>query len=347
MWIGKANHKLYAPNGDYSWLAQTLPVSEKGERISIRKKVFKAATDVVVLNTLDFLYGHVLLKLYNAIYHLDRGTEDLVVIVPGALEWLVPEGCAEVWVVDLRLSELVNRYQAISAFVTNELRRFRNVYLSKAWSHPDVARADIRRLTGVAPFDLGEFSQRAPTFTFVLREDRWWLPSSLWGPVFRGMRKLGIPGVGRTLMISMQERLVRQAIGIIQEELPHAKFVAAGLGKGGSLSDVLEDLRTDGVSNEVEVEWCRRYAATHVVIGVHGSNMLLPTALAAACVEILPEDRYGNMVQDISVRYNDRKQLFMYRFADEFSTAESVARKAVSIVRDFHTYNRNMCRNLY
>jgi hypothetical protein len=75
--------------------------------------------------------------------------------------------------------------------------------------------------------------------------------------------------------------------------------------------------------------------------------MLLPTALAAGCVEILPDERHPNLVQDISVRYNDRKQLFFYRFADEHATTKSVADKAIAIIRDFADFDRNMCRNIY
>ncbi len=345
--VGKPNLKLYAPNGDFSWLAQTLASESRKEEISIRKKVFKVCEEVVVLNALDFLYGHVLLKLYNSIYHLDHSGPGLVVIVPRALEWLVPQGCAEVWVVDLRLNDLVNRYEALGRFVNQELQRFRKVSLSKAWSHPDVAGVDIKRLTSVAPFDLEEFCTTRPMITFVLREDRWWLPAELPHTLFRMLRKLGLKDTGTKFMNYLQDQLVRKTIHEIRKILPEVSFVVVGLGTPGSLADVANDERTTKISNETELRWCHCYASSHVVIGIHGSNMLLPTALAAACVEILPEDRFGNMVQDISVRYNDRKQLFMYRFADQYSRALSVAQKAASIIRDFPVYNRNMCRNLY
>ena len=87
-----------------------------------------------------------------------------------------------------------------------------------------------------------------------------------------------------------------------------------------------------------ELAWCRMYAGSQVVVGVHGSNMILPTAHAAGCVEILPHDRYGNMVQDISVRYHDRMQLFMYRFTDEFASPRQVARHVVSMFKDYEVY---------
>ncbi|HQW87114.1 MAG TPA: hypothetical protein PLH93_08010, partial [Flavobacteriales bacterium] len=67
----------------------------------IERKVFSGHERIIVLNTLDHLYGHVLLKLYNAQYYLDHYKDrGLVVIVPRMFEWLVPKGVAEVWVVD-------------------------------------------------------------------------------------------------------------------------------------------------------------------------------------------------------------------------------------------------------
>ena len=97
----------------------------------------------------------------------------------------------------------------------------------------------------------------------------------------------------------------------------------------------------------IETAWCNVYSRSHVVIGIHGSNMLLPTALAAGCVEILPTERYGNMVQDIAVRYRDRRQLFLYRFADQYTSPRSVAAKALAIIEHYDRYYKNMCRHLY
>jgi len=45
-----------------------------------------------------------------------------------------------------------------------------------------------------------------------------------------------------------------------------------------------------------------------LVIGVHGSNMLFTYHMQPVVLNS-SEDRYGNIVQDISVRYPDRRQL--------------------------------------
>jgi len=349
--IGKKNGKLYKPDENRTWLSTSFLKAhqEKQKRdVAIEKIVYKKCDHVVVLNTLDTLYGHVLLKLYNAIYHLDNQTDKgLVLIIPKIFLWLIPEGCAEVWVVDLKLSELVYGYEAIENFVSKELERFGEVYLSKAYSHPDFSQANIARFTGVSPFDLKKFSSLKPTFTFVLREDRWWFQASADYWFYRVCRKLKILNLGSRILSERQNALVRKTIGHIKKEIPDSNIYVVGLGKTGSFEGYAVDERQWNVNPSVERVWCSIYAQSHVVIGVHGSNMLLPTAHAAGCVEVLPEDRYGNMVQDLSVRYDNRLQLFFYRFADQFSKPTSIAEKAVDMIRGYELFYNNMCRNVY
>jgi hypothetical protein len=316
--------------------------------VPIHKVIYKQTRNVVILNTLDSLYGHSLLKLYNALYHLDRQPElGLIVIVPRIFEWLIPSGIAEAWVVDLKLAQLTYGYDAIRKFVSQESSRFDTIYLSKAFSHPEFSGIDISRLTGVKPFGLKEFTRKKPVITFVLREDRWWHGSVLDYWFYRICRRLKILDWGGKVLAARQGRLVRRTISDLWRRLPGASFNVVGLGTTGNFNGYAFDQRKRKVDATVEREWCHTYARSHVVVGIHGSNMLLPTALAAGCVEILPEDRYGNMVQDISVRYSDRLQLFFYRFADQFSSPISVSAKVAAMVRDFELYHQNMKENVY
>jgi hypothetical protein len=141
--------------------------------------------------------------------------------------------------------------------------------------------------------------------------------------------------------------LIKKTIHHVRKAIPNCDFFLTGLGRTGSFDRIGIDERRIKLDASTEREWCAIYARSHVVIGVHGSNMLLPTALSAGCVEILPDDRFGNMIQDISVRYNDRKQLFFYRFADQYSSPRAVAEKVIAMLTDFDLYNKNMCENLY
>jgi hypothetical protein len=77
-------------------------------------------------------------------------------------------------------------------------------------------------------------------------------------------------------------------------------IAVAGIGTTGRFPPWIKDLRTGGnVTENIERTWCQRYAASHAVIGIHGSNMLLPSALAGMTFDLMPADRWGNLMQDI------------------------------------------------
>jgi hypothetical protein len=349
--VSKTEGKLYINKDESQWLSDTVSKTRhlvKDGDVTIERKIFKPCRRVVILNTLDYLYGHVLLKLLNADYHLKQQKSlGLIVIVPRIFEWLIPKGCTEAWIVDLKLSELAYGHDSIQKFILKQFDRFDRVYLSKAYSHPDCSKVDISSFTGVKPFNLNFFNDLRPTFTFVLRQDRWWFPSILDYWFYRVCRKLKILSWGSRILSLRQNWLVKKTIRAIQKKIPDSYFTIVGLGKAGKFGKPIGDHRQTDVTVSTETDWCRIYSRSHVVIGVHGSNMLLPTALSAGCVQILPEDRYGNMIQDIAVRYNDRKQLFFYRFSNQFARSCDIATKAVSIVRDFKEFNKNMCVNVY
>ncbi|MBK7083572.1 MAG: hypothetical protein IPH53_02425 [Flavobacteriales bacterium] len=97
--IGKADGQLYNPKGAAAWVWSPLLAgfrSQDHAEIKIERRVFREHKRVVLLNTLDFLYGHVLLKLWNAQYYLEAHPDlGLVLIIPRGFEWLVPKGTAE------------------------------------------------------------------------------------------------------------------------------------------------------------------------------------------------------------------------------------------------------------
>ncbi|MCC6841006.1 MAG: hypothetical protein IT230_12685 [Flavobacteriales bacterium] len=351
MAIGMRKGELFNPTNGPAWIYAPLVRGyhdQWHQEVRMERVVNRTAQRVVVLNTLDYLYGHVLLKLYNAQYYLDKHPElGLVVIVPRMFLWLVPEGVAEVWVVDQRLGEAQRWSTSIDRFVQDQLPRYKEVFLGKGYAHPEFAVMDISRFSKVPPFRLSQFLEQPPKITFVLREDRLWIAGAGTKLMYRIARKLSPNGPLTRWFIHAQDRLVKRSMAHMRKELPTARFAVVGLGRPGGMPPGVEDLRTEKMDAGTELTWCRTYAASQVVVGVHGSNMLLPTAHAAGCVEILPYDRYGNMVQDISVRYHDRMQLFLYRFVDEFAVPRAVARHVVSMFKDFAVYKRDNLVNIF
>ncbi|MBK9177288.1 MAG: hypothetical protein IPM46_13340 [Flavobacteriales bacterium] len=343
--IGKTDGTMHDTKSAEAWVTEPLREgfrSPSDQEVGIERRVLRACKRVVLLNTLDVLYGHVLLKLWNAEYYLDAHPDlGLVILMPRSFEWLVPKGVAEVWLVDQKLSHAHGWYRSIDRQVKAFLDDYDEVWLGKGYAHPDKSKVDIERFTGVKPFDIGAFLQAPPQVTFVLREDRLWFRTSLHKLKYRTMVKLGMGGLARWYFLGDQQRLAMATLRRIRNVIPGVRAVVAGLGDKRPLPAGVIDLRTRAIDADVERNWCRAYAASQIVVGVHGSNMLLPTAFAAGCIEVLPYDRYGNIVQDVAVRYRDVMQLFLYRFVDEFASARTVARHAISIFRHFEVFHRN------
>ncbi|MEJ0032580.1 MAG: hypothetical protein WDO15_20470 [Bacteroidota bacterium] len=248
--------------------------------------------------------------------------------------------------VDLSLGELACEHPSLTNFIKNEFKRFDKIWLSKAWSHPDFTQIDVKSMTGISPFNLENYSKEQPTVTFVLREDRWWYRSKVEYWLYRiGRRFKNLKSFCYDLVTSQQEKLAIETMKAIRQRIPNARFFVTGLGKNNGFGRLAMDSRSLQVSEDKELEWCRIYAHSHLVIGFHGSNMLLPTAFAAGCIEVLPDDRLGNFLQDISVRYSDRRQSFFYRFVDQFAKPSGVAAKAVSMIKDYPSFYENMCND--
>lgn len=345
-WRLSDKHPFHPPNGlAEDWPAYPAYQVPRTDRYNVQRKVFKACRRIVVLNTIDHLYGHVLLKLFNAQHYIDNHPDiGLVLIVPKMFEWLVPEGVAEAWVFDLKLKEAWGWNAGIDAFVQEQWGSYDEIYLAPGYSHPEFTAIDIDRFSRVKPFAPTSFMEAPPRITIVARRDRLWYSSPLAKFVHRVFKRVGVvPDIA----VRWQDRLVARTIRTIRKHLPDAAFTVVGLASPSRMPDGVEDLRTLHMDQATELKWCRAYAQSQVVVGVHGSNMILPTAHAAGCVEILPYDRYGNIVQDISVRYNDRMQLFMYRFTDEFARPRDVARHVVSMFKDFEVYRLDNQVNIF
>ncbi|MCB0794127.1 MAG: hypothetical protein KDB88_05275 [Flavobacteriales bacterium] len=338
--------------GDYVHF--TMDPIAKGSRkknmapVQVERRVERRYDRVILLNTLDHLYGHVLLKLWNAQHYLDAHPDlGLVVIIPKGFEWLVPEGVAEVWSVELGLSRMLEWHSDLDDTLSGYLKGYEEVYFARGYAHPEKDRIDIARFTGIGPFPLHEFQALPPHITFVMRTDRVWHRWRFEKWAARSLSLFGSRALRDRIWRIVQDRRMAKCFDRIKKEVPALTASIVGLGAPGRTYHGMEDLRSPNMDVERERSWCETYARSHVVIGIHGSNMLLPTAHAAGCVEILPYDRYRNLGQDLAVRNNDIMQLFLYRFVDEYASPIQVARHVVSILKDHAAYSRNNIKNVF
>jgi hypothetical protein len=268
----------------------------------------------LLLNCLDGLYGHSLLKLLNAQHYLDRHTHrDLIVIVSRNLRWLVPDGVAEIWTVDIGPREARGWNDWFAAAVAERLADFPELFLSVAVPHPDPADYDIERFTRTAPKPTVSPPGEPPVVTFAWRGDRTWHPRSS----------------GRS-----EKRALAQLARCLRSQLGSVDFAVCGLGERTRI-DGVADIRDPAPDSVVELDWCQRYAASDVIVGVHGSNMLLPSAHALAAVELVPNDRLGNVAQSLLVRGDDlRDVLFRYRLLPLASSPAVVAAVVAAVIEN-------------
>lgn len=343
--IGKINQRVYNRN-NIKWFSKPLKdslLSKNKENIKIEKKVYFSKKNVIILNCIDYLYGHVLLKLFNAQYYIDNCKEyGLVIIIPKSFEWLLPKKISEAWIIDINLKETQNWFTELEEFVREEFKRFDKIYLSLAFSHPDPSKIDIERFTKIKRFNLDKFLENTINITFIIREDRLWFNSNYELFLYKALRKLKLLKYFNNFFINLQNKLINQTYKQIKSELPNVDFNIVGLGKVGKLKKYINDYREQYINKEIETKWCKIYSKSHIVIGVHGSNMLLPTALTAGFIEILPKNRYGNIIQDIFLPYKKRELFYLGRFVGEFVNPDEVASHAIAMIKYFGSFRKSM-----
>lgn len=280
---------------------------------------------VVLINCLDTLFGHALLKLFNAQQYLDSGKFDVVAIVQPFLAGLVPEGVAETWRVDLPLRDGKAWNDGLAEAIAVECARLDGFRVAPVHPHPHPSIFAIERFSRTPPFDLARWhSDPKKAVTFVWRDDRTWSSRSLLGP--RG-----------------QAKTVAAFFEALRAEQPGLDAAVAGIGTPGGLPGWIHDLRSPRPSEGVDRDWLRRYAQSHAVVGVHGSNMILPSAHSGSLFELLPDDRQGNFLQDVVFNGTDPRDLFFrYRFLPDDIAPDRLARLVAFVLERYPDFDRLM-----
>jgi hypothetical protein len=331
------------------WLADPLINSFRNKQEAdrpITQKIFKKANSIVLLNCLDSCYGHVFLKLLNAQRYLKESSskgQGLVLLIPSSFEWMVPPGITELWLVEAKLGDFNKRITGLDSFVKKQLERFQSVLLSASPVHPDLSKIDLQEFLKTEKFNLQDFEKKTTQICFVLREDRFWLNNRLDNFLMKAAISKGWMEWMKKYFVLKQNRLIKKLASKIREK--HGKkilFYAAGLGRTGDLGKEIADRRKETIDEKGEKEWCDLYAGSHLVIGIHGSNMLIPTALSAGFIELLPRYKIYNLTEDIAMDQKGRYMQFLGRFLDEYSTASLVAEHTVSLINWFPVVRRNM-----
>ncbi|MCE9613227.1 MAG: hypothetical protein K8T26_03070 [Lentisphaerae bacterium] len=341
MLLDPQNGHVHNPHGaQFAWFADWLATGYAARQQGAPDIAVEARRPLrrpLVLNCLDARYGHALLKLLNAEYHVNHdGDFDLLVLVPKCLRWMVPANVAEVWAIDVPLHNGCAWHDGLAKRLHERLQDQSAAWLSLALPHPPPDAVQIESFTHVPPFDFSTWGVviGQPRLTLIWREerDRYWT-----GGAPAGIKQALRSQLGRAVRSrdprAAQTLAFARLCAVLRERLPGADLAVAGLGRAGDAPDGVADLRAETVDAAREQAWCRRYADSHVVIGVHGSNMLLPSAHAGAVVEMVPPASWRNVMQDILLPEPDARRLALRcRLLPVATAPEGVAEVVVDLV---------------
>ena len=275
----------------------------------------KRRDDVVLINALDSTYGHVLQALYGCQSVHNRHPEaSTILIVPAFAAWLAPDYIDELWIVAAPLRECNLWNSAVAQATAELLAASRRVRLtSVTWHIPD--EIDIETFSHVKPLHGGSIEAIIPPrLTLVWRDDRCWTN--------RG-RDLDPP-----LAIAEQFELYRRLLERIRQEMPDLVAAVIGYGSFGRFPEWVSDLRTVEQDSAREKAWVERCADTHLVFGMHGSNMILPAAHAIGAVEVTPNILYPYFTWEWANQHSAQTALQRYRLLPQSTSVSDV----VSIV---------------
>lgn len=346
MLLEKNTGKVY-DNYNVVWFSRWLHdsyVNRKNSLIEFKVEEFKPLKNVILLNCLDTLYGHSLLKLLNSQYYIDHRSDlDLIIIIPKFLRWMVPDGVAAIWTVDLPLNRGTEWNDWLASEIKKRVMPMNSCWLSVAFSHPHPKDYDITRFTKIDTFrkDQWDTSTEKPMITFIWREDRCWDYRNNKSYVNLLKHKL----FDIDISIEIQKLNIIDLAQDLKRVFPNIDFALIGLGNSGEFPSWIKDMRVQKIDEETERKWCERYAKSHITIGVHGSSMLLPSAHSGSIIDLMPEDRWGNVIQDLLLKdYDCRDLLFTVRLINLSISARELSHIAISMLKNHKLSTLRMSR---
>ncbi|TVP47927.1 MAG: hypothetical protein EA341_11930 [Mongoliibacter sp.] len=334
--VNKANTELIGIVEGNEWLAQALIRSldfSESESIYIQRDIRRSSKKIILLNCLDDCFGHVFNKLWNACF-VEDGYE-IVVLIPSQCAWMVPDEVAEIWTVPIEVSEIGKGIPGLHQQLKGLLEQYEEVFLHPAFVHLDHLKIPFDKILKTSRFPLPEFLVRKPKIGFVLREDRFWLNSSFFEFLFLVSKKFKVFELFRPIFLWRQKQLVVTCAKLLEKSFPGIELYVSGLGNSGTYPKRIEDLRVDQILSEKEQERISVYAETHLIIGVHGSHLLVPTGLAAGYININPRYKTAHWVEDTILPYRDRMQQFLGRKLDQKSSPSLIVHHIKSVFENF------------
>jgi len=254
-------------------LIQAWKGRERDKAVALNIEVLAAKRQLVLCNCLDDVYGHVLFKLFGCARYLGQDRDvGVAVLIPENVRHLVPDGVAEVWTVSAPLKALTRWNTELHHKLSMAIAAKDRAWLGWCYPCPNPT-VDISLFARSSPRP--ELPSGRPLVVFCSRGDRTW---------------------GRSRRA--QARNLKKLSTLLRDRYAGAVLVVTGCEPSDQAVVGCLDDRNPKPDEKQERRWIDVWASADLAIGVHGSNMLLPTALAKGAIVLLPEDKYLHMLQD-------------------------------------------------
>lgn len=286
----------------------------------------KKHNKAIVVNCLDFCYGHSLIKLFSLTYYLKKKYQenyDIVVLIPKNLIYLMPKEANVVMVVDLPFSKMKEFYADIDRRIKSLFSGYEEVLLSPTPPHLYAQNYDLGFLN---LFDC-DYSQPVKNVCFAYRKDRFW-----------GFSRGG------------QRKRIEKLFSAIKNKYPDIKFFLLGEKDNLKFSQFISDKRVEKISEQAEKEWSAILSGS-LVVGLHGSNIMIASALAKYVIELMSESRYDNTAQAslISDKMDSFQLLHKFRYVygnDNLTNIDQIVKNlALNIIFQDYDNIALFCQN--
>ncbi len=136
--------ETYQPTGESYWFAKWLRESydeQTDAPVDVTVEGMETVANPTVLNCLDALYGHALLKMLTVQRFIEKSARDVVVICQPNLRWLVPDDATAVVTVELPLGRGHDWNETLAAKFSDIFADYGNVALCSVDPHPHRRRS--------------------------------------------------------------------------------------------------------------------------------------------------------------------------------------------------------------
>lgn len=304
----------------------------------------KRREQLLIIPAIDSYYGHSLLRTLTYQYYRDNYPEmDILLIVQDNLKWLLKDSDAMIMSVETRGRHSDRWIENIDEKIWEIAEQYNEVFLSTEYEHI-YKSINMEEMTGIPVFDMKNIDERKEIIVgFIWREDRLWIKNDNMHTKLKAADRIMNTSLSDIFLLEQRNKII-ELFKNIRKHIK-CKCYITGMGNKLRFPDFIEDRRFNTLDDGIERELLRIYSNSDIIIGLHGSSMLLPSAYSAMTIDLMPSYKWSNFNEDLIVRSsNIRDAMFRYRLLSANTPIRDLSECVISMVLDYKHHRMNKIR---